>query len=259
MDLEIAEKARRAGKYKKALEMYKLAIQGDPQSAPAYAGLGLTYIYLKKNDDAFRAANRALELDPKQHFAHITLAAIHHSKGALEQYKHEIERAFSLQPFVYEVGCMYARMLLDDKEFDTALPLFERIIEANPKKLCPRFFLGQIYFDRKDYKKALDEFIKAFRVHPSLSTAITVYSATTSAYHPWSSLLVVALLTLWIFSAFSSKIALVSLGVVHTTLVLNAGILKVKQGQTGWGLFYFFYVVVIGFVFVWLFIYGLQS
>ena len=99
MDLENAQLARRNGKYKKALELYKLAVMENPNNAEALAGLALTHVYLKENDSAFAKATEAIQLSPNQPLAHIALASVYFSKGQLELYKEEVEKAFAFQPF----------------------------------------------------------------------------------------------------------------------------------------------------------------
>ncbi|HEY9151885.1 MAG TPA: tetratricopeptide repeat protein, partial [Anaerolineales bacterium] len=174
MNIENAQIAGKNGKYKKALELYKLALQENPNNAEALAGLALTHVYLKENDSAFARATEAIQLDPNQPLAHIALASVYFSKGQLEQYKEEVERAFALQPFFYEVACTYARMLLNDKKINEAIPLFEKIIESNPQKVCPHYLLGLAYTYKKQYKEAFREYLRAFRVQPSYHIGVTL-------------------------------------------------------------------------------------
>lgn len=188
MDIESAQLARRNGKYRKAIELYKQAITEDANNATAYAGLGLSHAYLKEKDDAIAMANKALQLDHNQPLAHIALAGVYHSKGQLEQYKNEIEKAFALDPFFYEVACAYAKILFNDKKIDEAFPIFEKIAEFNADKVCPRFFIGLAYSHKKQFRNALNEYIKAFGVQPSISLMPIIFQTLISIYWPWSNI-----------------------------------------------------------------------
>jgi tetratricopeptide (TPR) repeat protein len=205
MDLSHADQARRDRKLKKAVELYQFALHENPSNAEALASLALTYVYLKENDAAFAKATEAIQLDPNQPLAHIALASFYFSKGQLEEYKEEVEKAFALQPFFYEVACTYAKMLLIDKKLDEAIPIFEKVIEANPKKVCPHSLLGWAYTSKNLYKDAYREYRKAFLVQPSFGTAFAVITGAINNFRPWSNLLGIGLLVIWLWAILVSK------------------------------------------------------
>jgi tetratricopeptide (TPR) repeat protein len=52
------------GKYKEAVEQYKLALQSDPSFADAHRGLGIAYARQKKSDEAVRHYELYLQARP---------------------------------------------------------------------------------------------------------------------------------------------------------------------------------------------------
>jgi tetratricopeptide (TPR) repeat protein len=253
MDIENAQLARRNGKYKKALELYKLAVIENPNNAEALAGLALTHVYLKEKDIAFARATEAIQLDPNQSLAHIALGSVYFSKEQIEQYKEEVEKAFALQPFFYEVGCTYAKMLLNDKKIDEAIPIFEKVIEANPKKVCPHYLLGWAYTSKKLYNDAYREYRKAFLVQPSFETARAVLSGLINKFRPWSILILIGVIAIWSVSALVTKIGALTFGIFFSSTILLDGINRYKEGKRGWAMLYFITFIILIFIFYYLY------
>lgn len=253
MKLEEAQEARRNRKYKKAIELYMQVINEDSNNASAYSGAGLTYAYLNENDKALSMANKALQIDTNQPLAHIALGAIHHSKGEMEQFKFEVEKAFNLDPFFYEVGCTYAKMLVSEKRIDEALPVFEKIIEANPKKVCPHYFLGYINFQKNKFDIALKEFVKAFLIQPSLTLIISISMTIINFYKPWSNIVFGIFLSLWYFSIFFYKIGVVTFGALSLLVIFLGGNQKRIEGKKGWAIFYVITFLILAYVFYYLY------
>jgi tetratricopeptide (TPR) repeat protein len=249
MNLEEAQEARRDKKYKRAIQLYDQIINENPHSAQAYAGLSLTYAYINENEYAFSMANKALQIDANQPLAHIALAAIHHAKGELENFRMEVEKAFKLDPFFYEVACTYAQMLINEQKLDDALPIFEKIIEANPKKVCPHYLLGYINFQKKQYNDALIEFKKAFTVKPSLELIRPILATLITMSMPWSNIIFALLLIFWFLSAIYYKIATATLGIFILLSMLIGGNQKRLEDKKGWAILYLICFFVFAYIF----------
>lgn len=249
MYLENAQKARREGKFKKALKLYKNTLQEYPNEASAYAGLGLTYAYLKNFDKAASMATKALHLDTKQPLAHIALAGVYHAKGKHELYKAEVEKAFKLDPYFYEIACNYAHMLISEKKIDEALPIFENMIEADPKKACPHYYLGFIYSQKNNYRAALKEYIIAFRAQPSFRLALLIPITIVNIYSPWSNIILTLFLSYWLLATVFTKIGAVIIGSIFLLLIASRGNLMLKDGKKGWAIFYLFAFVFLAYIF----------
>ncbi|MBI1356377.1 MAG: tetratricopeptide repeat protein [Acidobacteria bacterium] len=81
----LAQALLRLERPEEAVEHYRLALESDPSSPQAQAGLGLAYSKLGRYGEAVAALRRALELDPGYASAHINLGGLLAYQGQLEQ------------------------------------------------------------------------------------------------------------------------------------------------------------------------------
>jgi tetratricopeptide (TPR) repeat protein len=88
--LEEAEQLYRMGKFDEAIERYNAVTRSGTNSAAAYSGLARVYLKLKKPNDAYLAATKAVEHDPSLGTAHSALGEVHFRQGKL----HEAETDF---------------------------------------------------------------------------------------------------------------------------------------------------------------------
>jgi tetratricopeptide (TPR) repeat protein len=88
--LEEAEQLYRMGKFDEAIERYNAVISSGTNSAAAYAGLARAYLKLKKPNDAYLAATKAVERDPSLGLAYSALGEVYFRQGKL----HEAETDF---------------------------------------------------------------------------------------------------------------------------------------------------------------------
>jgi len=151
---------------------FQKAIDGDPNYALAYSGLGTTYIfhYIAKTDTAdldkgIESLNKALELDN-------TLAESHHWLSYAYGRKHNSEnaifhgkRAVALDPHnhyaYYFLAANYlynAVVLYDFKMLPKAARAFKQSMEIEPAYQWNYMFLGWFHMMYGNYSKALDIF-----------------------------------------------------------------------------------------------------
>ena len=128
------------GQFDRAVEQYRAALHGNASDAASYAGMARAYLKLKKPDDAFAAASKAVELDPFLATAHSALGEVYIRQGKL----YEAQTQF-LQPF-------------KDHQVD------------------PRSYLGleRLYLASFNYKRAkvaIDEAYKLDPKDPDIGTA----------------------------------------------------------------------------------------
>ena len=88
--LKEAEQLYRMGEFDQAIQRYNAIIGGGTDNAVAYAGLARTYLKLKKLNDAYLAAAKAVEHDPSLGTAHSALGEVYFRQGKL----HEAETDF---------------------------------------------------------------------------------------------------------------------------------------------------------------------
>ena len=83
--LQAAQQLYRMGGFDEAIKQYNAIIDSDGNNALAYAGLARVYLKLKKPNDAYLAATRAVELDPSLGTAHSALGEVYFRQGKLSE------------------------------------------------------------------------------------------------------------------------------------------------------------------------------
>ena len=83
--IEEAEQLYRMGEFSKAIERYNAIIGSGTNNAIAYAGLARAYLKLKRPNDAYLAATKAVEQDPSPGTAHSALGEVYLRQGRLDE------------------------------------------------------------------------------------------------------------------------------------------------------------------------------
>jgi adenylate cyclase len=128
-------------KWEYSAQMYRRAIEIDPDYAQAHAGLAdvLTELLLWRFarpedvlDEALAASHRALELAPELAEAHVAHAHTLDFSGEHDAAAREFERALELDPDLYEASYYFARHCFARGQHARAVDLFEAAHRARP-------------------------------------------------------------------------------------------------------------------------------
>ncbi|HEY5749965.1 MAG TPA: tetratricopeptide repeat protein [Chryseolinea sp.] len=122
-----------SGKYDRAIEKYRLVSKRDTAYAEALAGLALAYLSNKEYDKSLAACEEGLSKPSAQ-----------------------------LPEFSRLQGLVYERK----GEFDKAVSLYEKALEAYPFDYAIMYNLGLAYYNHKDYDKATAQFFKILSINP---------------------------------------------------------------------------------------------
>jgi hypothetical protein len=95
--LDEAQQLYRMGEFERAIDRYQKIISGGPDDAAAYAGLARIYLKLKKPDEAFAAATKAVEHDPSLATAHSALGEVYLRQGKLYEAQQEFLVPFKMK------------------------------------------------------------------------------------------------------------------------------------------------------------------
>ncbi len=150
-----------------ALRWLNLAIQADPNNAPAYVQrarllmgqpdqhaavindlnraleingrLGearrlLVSLYLRNNDvdEAIRELRKLLEQNPRDRDSRLTLISIYRSRNQREQANRLVDEAMALEPKNPTWPALKAQMAMLDGQIQAALPYLEKLVEIDP-------------------------------------------------------------------------------------------------------------------------------
>ncbi len=136
-----------------ARQMFRRAIEIDPDYALAYAGLADSCSLLYMNCDAREqnltqgnaASRRALELGPDLAEAHLSSGLAHSLSMRFTEAEREFEFAMKLDPKLFEAVYHFGRARFAQGELAEAAKLFERACVLRPEDFQAANFLAQCY------------------------------------------------------------------------------------------------------------------
>ncbi|MBN2230555.1 MAG: tetratricopeptide repeat protein [Candidatus Thorarchaeota archaeon] len=111
---ELVSKARtlrQQGMNKKAIEVYRKALELEPNNLDVLNELGLTHIHIGEQMDAIIAFDLAIDIDPKDYRGHSNKAEAHLTVGAFEEANDTADAGIKLVPKSAELWIKKARAL----------------------------------------------------------------------------------------------------------------------------------------------------
>ena len=167
--------------HQKSIVYFNEAIDRDPNSALAYAGLADVYYSLPFDSDARprdafpkakAAALRALEIDDKLAEAHTSLASVKFMydwdfAGAEREFK----LAISLNPNYSIVHQRYSRYLSAVERHQEAVQEARLALELDPLSLIASANLGQTIFFARQYDQAIEQLRTLLEMDPNFWVA----------------------------------------------------------------------------------------
>jgi serine/threonine-protein kinase len=171
---------------RESIDAFSRAVVRDPQFAPAYAGLADAYNVLAQfgyippregMEQARRAAERALDIDPGLAEGHVSLAAI------IEAYdwnwasaEREYRRALELNPALPQAHLWYGMFLRDQGRLQEALPEIRRAAQLDPFSVFTAVNLAHVYMIVGNYSAAEEQAHHAVDLAPEMVTAEVLLS-----------------------------------------------------------------------------------
>lgn len=138
----------------------------EPESAKAWASLGIHNVDAGKYEEGGRALEKAKELDPKSPMVYNYLGRWAEEQSMLKEAENYYRESISLNgsiAFVHlNLGQLYMRLGRTDKAF----PTLTRSLELDPALPYTYFWLARYHQGRKEYEKASDYFNKAIKLDP---------------------------------------------------------------------------------------------
>lgn len=136
-----------------AMDMYKKAIEIDPDYALAYAGMADSYSFRfmyfdgkKENlENAMKVSQKALDLDPELAEAHASRALAHSLVKDYDSAVQGFETAIRLNPKLFEPYYFYARTLCSMGDLEKGARYFEKASQVDPEDYQAHALLGQTY------------------------------------------------------------------------------------------------------------------
>ena len=172
-----------------SLQVYKQALDEDPNFALAHIGVADAYIMLSGHrrismQDAEAKAGpsimRALEIDNDLADAHNALAELKYQyqydwRGAEDEFKKAIE----LNPNATWIRQAYGWFLMSDGEFERAAVEMDKARQLDPSSLTLTIARGRLYYFSRQYDQAIEYFRRVLALEPNDMSA---HGALMSAY-----------------------------------------------------------------------------
>lgn len=145
---------------------YAMAIKKDPDSVEALVGMGKLLYRNRAFEPARKVYEQVLERAPDHHLAVLSLARIDRIQGndidALNRLKERIDEFNDDAEFLSEMAMIYDNLgLVDD-----AKPLYQQVVQLQPKQASSHNNLGFNSLLRSDYPAAILSFRRALTLEP---------------------------------------------------------------------------------------------
>ena len=149
------------------IEYAESAVQNRRNDFTAFYDLGSTYLDAGRLDEALKAFQKAIALNPGTAPAFYKIGSIYHRMGTTRQTIAAFERAIANDPHFFlsydGLGYFYATKLF---EYDRAIETYQRGLAANPGNPYLSAYLGSTYMRMGQMEKALVILEQAIKDHP---------------------------------------------------------------------------------------------
>lgn len=138
--------ALQLNQFERARDDAAAAVRLDTKLPGALTLYGTVLQYLNDNQGAMAALRQALEANPNDFDAHLTLGAVLNTERDLEGARNHLERAVALNPASTLALYSLARMKRTQGEIEASVRDFEKVVRDNPDWAQPHIELAALYF-----------------------------------------------------------------------------------------------------------------
>ncbi len=174
--LEVLEGKRRA-----AESTYRQVIAVKPDYAPAYVRLGLLYQLSKRNTEARKTLEKALEVNPRQVDALALLVGNHLREndfaGALKLCSRQQSKIGNFPRGLAAIESLMGKIYLAKGEKRRAEVHFKKAVETDPNLLGPYVSLARIYLTGNRKQEAVQEYENILEKNPKFLPAYMALGA----------------------------------------------------------------------------------
>jgi adenylate cyclase len=174
----------------KARSLFKRAIELDPESSNAFAGLALTHwndamfqwsdTPAESNSEMMRAAQRSVALDANYPRAQLVLSLAYFRARQPDEMIAAAERAVELDPSYAVTHAWLGDFLAGQGRLEEGLAHAERAIRLSPRD--PRLWLffwasASVHFHARRYEDAVEWARRSIRAHPGITYSRAILAA----------------------------------------------------------------------------------
>ena len=162
-----------------ARQMFERALKIDPDFAAAWAGLANVHVDLfrwgrqaRDLEEAQRASERALKLNPNSAEAHVSVGQALAIQRRFSEAAIAFDRAIKEDPTLFEAYYLYGRLLFESGEVEKAVKMFEKAQAARPDDFESRVLWGQALTElgcRDEARRANEVAVESIEKHLELN------------------------------------------------------------------------------------------
>ena len=169
---EKAVESLQAGDTKKAVEQLRGALAHYPEFTLALIELGVQYLKLGQPDKAAEALQTALKAKPDDFTARLHYGIALMEKKQAPEAEAQLREALKRNDGSWPAHMYLGIVLISMRNYDEAEKELLRSLSLGGDKLSlPHYYLGGIYWGRKDYRRAADELETYLKLAPKAPDA----------------------------------------------------------------------------------------
>jgi len=155
------------GDLEEAVDHYQAAISLNPNYGNAYYKLGVCYYRMGELDKALSAFNRVVEMKDQSHaMASYFVGLIELFLGRDKKASEAFEIFHKMSPESRIANFYLAHMKVRQKQFEEALELLKKLVEATPDFAEVHYLLGVAHYGLHNNTEAVKEFQRALEINP---------------------------------------------------------------------------------------------
>lgn len=158
--------ALRRQKYPTAIAHLKAVTEAEPRFALGFEVLGVAYLRSGNAQDAEKAFNQALALDPKRPDSLFQLGLLNYQRNELKTSELYLAQGLALDSRSLFGHYQHGLTLFALGEYDDSAKEFEQALEIDPSFSEAHVRLGNVYLRQQNPSKALAEFERYLRMAP---------------------------------------------------------------------------------------------
>ena len=153
--------------YARARDIYEAVVRAHPSNGPAAAGLGWALMNLDEDDRALALLEQALEHGGDDLFAYIQLGRLHLRGQRLEDAARALEGALRLEPEDPQLLMTLGECQLELGLAPQAEETFRKAVEGSPVKARAASRVAQTYYDQGRRHQAIHYYEQAVEYGPA--------------------------------------------------------------------------------------------
>lgn len=150
-----------AKKYDDAIDLMTKAIKLYSGDHETYLLRGYAYTYKLDIENAEKDYKKALELAPESYMVNEALADLYFNKQEFEKAAEYYDKSIELKSDNREAKEKKIMSLMENEDYDAAIKCCEELYNADKSDIVAMATMGDCYYHKKDYEKALDIYDEA--------------------------------------------------------------------------------------------------